>query len=164
MKTIIIFFILILKISAFNSKGQINIYNYTKFDDELVNFIIEKSLNQLNVDDSIEIWLVKKDFSKELQSNDFASAIVQQHKEKSFIINISNQITKRDLARILTHECVHIKQFVNKELRQCNKVAMWYMDKIYTVKDDYNTLPYEIEAHKKGNEIYKSIKTELKNY
>lgn len=69
----------------------------------------------------------------------------RQHRE--FEILIDSEISKEKQLKTLVHELVHLKQFAKGEFKQYEGYNYrWLGKKISISSEDYDTLPWEIEA------------------
>jgi hypothetical protein len=68
---------------------------------------------------------------------------------REFILEIKKKVILEDLLTTIAHECVHIKQFAKRELKDGRVIAnstIWKGSEINELKVDYEDLPWEIEA------------------
>ena len=86
-----------------------------------------------------------------------AYGLCDEEDDKEFTIYLNKDILDDDveLFKTVAHECVHIKQYVMKELVHGSKFSMFYKDVFYD-KDvyEYDELPWEIEAKKAEEQMF----------
>lgn len=96
---------------------------------------------------------LKKNFSE--RSGSKADCIWDDDRDtvKEFDIQIDSGMKIQAILRTLAHECVHIKQYSLREMRDTAdlKITKWRGKKINTVRTNYWDHPWEIEAY--GREI-----------
>jgi len=70
-----------------------------------------------------------------------------------FEITLDSSLRTSALLRALAHECVHVKQYYLKEMEDTSKmnITLWKGKRYDTDKENYWTLPWEIDAY--GREI-----------
>jgi hypothetical protein len=69
--------------------------------------------------------------------------------EDEVIVTIAKRLSQKDIIRTLFHELVHVKQYVDGRLDHGRK---WF-GVVY--KDDYDKLPWEIEAYELEEKMMK---------
>ena len=69
-------------------------------------------------------------------------------KHREFEILLNNTASRKNQIITILHEMVHLKQYARKELIVYNSIGKykWLNSKIQTGDDDYENLPWEIEA------------------
>ena len=80
-----------------------------------------------------------------------ACGLVDEHDQLEYTIYLNKNILDDDieLFKTVCHECIHIKQYFNKELKHLNNYRVWFNNKSYdTVTCKYEDRPWEQEAHK----------------
>ena len=80
-----------------------------------------------------------------------ACGLVDEEDELEYTIYLNQSILDDDveLFRTVCHECVHIKQYFNKELEHLNQYRVVFNNKVYdTFVTKYEERPWEVEAHK----------------
>ena len=83
-----------------------------------------------------------------------------QHREFTLLI-------KKDMSRIRTiktiiHEMVHVRQFARKQHDQCGNVFIWMGRKVKLDEDNYESMPWEVEAVSYENPLYEECKELLR--
>jgi hypothetical protein len=76
---------------------------------------------------------------------------------QSYIINISNDLSRDDLKRVFIHELIHVKQCIDKRL-VIRKSFIWFEGIRYDNSIPVENRPYEIEAQLKTEDLYFQIK------
>ena len=64
---------------------------------------------------------------------------------REFLIEIHSRISASNILRVLAHECVHIKQYINGETN--DQLNLWQGQPVNYDETDYWDQPWEIEAH-----------------
>jgi hypothetical protein len=78
----------------------------------------------------------------------------ETYRPRSFLIELDTYMDKKTYATVLIHELIHLKQWVNQELK-LKASKMYFKDKC--VEDlDYCKQPHEIFAHKYESILYQS--------
>lgn len=102
---------------------------------------------------SLEIKMRRNMFKNDGAKAD-CSCSDEEVSPREFEMNIDSSMNIHGILRALAHECVHIKQFVKREMSDVNlgcNFTKW-KGKIYNIKKtSYWDLPWEIEAY--GREI-----------
>ena len=85
-----------------------------------------------------------------------AHGLVDDMDDQEYVIYLNQSILNDDveLFRTVVHECVHIKQYFNKELEHVNLYSTLFNKKVYdhnTTK--YDQRPWEIEAFEVEEEM-----------
>lgn len=94
-----------------------------------------------------------------------AFAAVLPLEEDTFIISLSEEALQDDvtLYKTICHECVHIKQYIQKELIHVNQFKAIFKNKEYEYSvTPYRELPWEKEAFEKEEEIFECFAHNLK--
>lgn len=79
-------------------------------------------------------------------------------KNKTYIIEVNTNKTKRNQVRTLFHEMVHVKQFAKGELKfytYKHELAKWMGEEHNDTDYEYWDLPWEIEAHGREEGLYR---------
>jgi len=95
---------------------------------------------QLNVDFVIEFETLKK------HQCGFCD-----YDEDEVIVTIAKRLSQKDIIRTLFHELVHVKQYIDGRLDHGYK---WFG---IVYEDDYDKLPWEIEAYKLEEKMMESF-------
>jgi len=80
-----------------------------------------------------------------------ACGLADEDDEMEYTIFLNQSILNNDveLFKTVCHECVHIKQYFNKELQHLNQYRVVFNNKTYdTFTTKYEDRPWEVEAHK----------------
>jgi len=80
-----------------------------------------------------------------------ACGLADEDDEMEYTIFLNRSILNNDveLFKTVCHECVHIKQYFNKELEHLNQYRVVFNNKVYdTFVTKYEERPWEVEAHK----------------
>ena len=86
-----------------------------------------------------------------------ACGLVDEEDELEYTIFLNQAILDNDveLFRTVCHECIHIKQYFNKELEHLNNYRVVFNNKTYdTFVTKYEDRPWEQEAHKTEEHLY----------
>ena len=86
-----------------------------------------------------------------------ACGLVDEEDELEYTIFLNQAILDDDveLFRTVCHECIHIKQYFNKELEHLNNYRVVFNNKTYdTFVTKYEDRPWEQEAHKVEQHLY----------
>ena len=123
--------------------------------------IINAGLYELDVDSST-IYIHK--MSESMKDNLGKDYILKAYiigNEKQFIMYVDD-IDRMEAIRVISHELIHLQQYRSGRLVKLdgNKV-LWEGKEIDVEKIPYMNRPWEIEAHKKDDELEKKIKTML---
>jgi hypothetical protein len=70
-----------------------------------------------------------------------------------FLIELQTHLSNENYIQTLLHELYHCYQHVKGDLRDKSGIRCW--KGIVWKDEDYNTMPWEIEAHQKEKELYK---------
>lgn len=125
--------------------------------------MVEWSGHKLMTDrllDKLSIQVVFKKFTNKF------SGYCYGDKNKTYIIEVNTNKTKRNQVRTLFHEMVHVKQFAKGELKfytYKHELAKWMGEEHNDTDYEYCDLPWEIEAHDRESELYRMYTTHLKN-
>lgn len=85
-------------------------------------------------------------------------------KHREFEILLNHNTSKNNQIITLLHEIVHIKQYARDELKQYDLTTFRWLGKRLTVGvDDYQSLPWEKEAHQTELVLMQLYKEHMKN-
>ena len=136
----------------------------SKYDISNIIKIIDMCVDYLEIE-GVDIYIspMKKDF----ESDYFA--FIQQASETMFVVYIKERILKRNKidrfnVKMLLHEMVHLRQYVDKHLSvptTNSSFAIW-KGKRYNSNFEYNQRPWEMEAEQISKKGYRGILKELK--
>ena len=86
-----------------------------------------------------------------------------RNKPREFSITIDASMQIHGILRALAHECVHIKQFVKREMCDINYyTTKWKGVSYHTDKGNYWELPWEIDAYGRETGLYEMFVTNKK--
>ena len=88
-----------------------------------------------------------------------ACGLVDEEDELEYTIFLNQSILDDDveLFKTVCHECVHIKQYFNKELQHLNQYRVVFNNKTYdTFTTKYEDRPWEQEAHQAEQRLYQN--------
>ena len=91
-----------------------------------------------------------------------AKALIHQESDDVFFLALSNELldNEEELIETICHECVHIKQYLKKELKELGvDKHKWKGIEVNSKNIDYYELPWEVEAYNMEMEIAKKIKS-----
>lgn len=86
-----------------------------------------------------------------------ARGLVDEEDELEYTIFLNQAILDDDveLFKTVCHECIHIKQYFNKELEHLNQYRVVFNNKVYdTFTTKYEDRPWEQEAHQTEEFLY----------
>ena len=136
----------------------------SKYDISNIIKIIDMCVDYLEIE-GVDIYIspMKKDF----ESDYFA--FIQQASETMFVVYIKESILKKNKinrfnVKMLLHEMVHLRQYVDKHLSvpTTNSSFATWKGKRYDSSFEYNQRPWEMEAEKISKKGYRGILKELK--
>ena len=84
-----------------------------------------------------------------------------RNKPREFNITIDSSMKMHGVLRALAHECVHVKQFVKREMCDTGNcyITKWKGQAYHTNKGSYWELPWEIEAYGREVGLYEMFVT-----
>ena len=130
----------------------------SKSEEQIINQCIDDCVTSLfplsNDIIAISVIVVEQE---DLPSNN-TYAVVDDDDDGEYSILLSKSALEDDvtLYKTIAHECVHIKQYFTKELESIDSNKTKFKNKVYNLADTpYNKRPWEIEAYKLEEEIYK---------
>ena len=94
-----------------------------------------------------------------------AKAMIHQESNDVFFLAISQELldNEEELIETICHECVHIKQYLRKELLELGRDTHRWKGKLVNSKEvEYYDLPWEKEAYKMEIELAEKVKS-IKN-
>ena len=113
-----------------------------------------KELLPLELIPDVDIILAELD-------NNFA--YIEQEEQDKYDITLDKLSDPEfNLIRVLAHECVHVKQYVLRELVDTPTHYMW-MGKIHDLNCAYRDCPWEKEAYELENILYDKYKNHINN-
>jgi len=77
-------------------------------------------------------------------------------KPREFILNIKRNICAEEIIRTISHEMIHVKQYVLGQLNE--QMTMWNGQKVNDGQYGYFDSPWEIEAHELGDKLFFEFK------
>ena len=122
--------------------------------------VVQMSLNELDIADVKVLILPFRSSWK--NSNMDLEAFVIENTDNTYVIYIKDISDPRNIIKILTHECIHIKQYYNNTLHSDNGIVTW-KDRTYKNRNlihymEYSTRPWERDAFNKGYDLSKKVK------
>ena len=72
---------------------------------------------------------------------------------RDFLIEIQSNLSQKDYIQTLFHELYHCYQHIKGDLRDIRGIRCWKGMK-WDDDDDYDRMPWEIEAYQKEKELY----------
>jgi len=109
---------------------------------------IEHSLNTLMPKRQKPIY-IEVEIAKD-EDMGICKGLVNDEDDDTFFMSLTESLQddEEDLIRTVCHECVHIKQYLRKEVRDITvDTKMWKKEKFDLRKTAYSDLPWEQEAH-----------------
>jgi hypothetical protein len=79
-----------------------------------------------------------------------AKGLVNDEDEDTFFMSLAQSLQNdhEELIRTVCHECVHIKQYLRKEIRDITIDTKRWKKEVFDLREtDYADLPWEKEAH-----------------
>ena len=123
----------------------------TKVDTNVIRLAGKYYLERLLGKKSKKVNLVIKIVPK---SDDWGIFFFPTGRIKSYEIELNGKMPKKKILETLAHECVHLKQWHNREMRDHKKDKVRWMGKLvrwiepnFDNFDDYFDQPWEIEAN-----------------
>lgn len=78
---------------------------------------------------------------------------------REFILYINKDMTRIRTIKTLIHEMVHVRQIARRHYEQCSKYEYrWMGKKVEMYEDDYEDMPWEIEAVSYEKSLYEECK------
>jgi hypothetical protein len=127
---------------------------------EKADMVVQMSLNKLGITNvNVLILPFRKSWEK---SNTNLKAFVIENTDSSYIIYMRKESNPIKIIKILTHECIHIKQYNTNVLHVDTGIVRWKED-IYTDRElihyiTYSSRPWERDAFSKGHILFKSLR------
>jgi hypothetical protein len=78
-----------------------------------------------------------------------------------FLILLNRRMSFTELLISISHEFIHIEQYLNGDLKISGNYAIWKGDTIDMRLVPYEERPFEIEAHRGQGKIYRRVKKYL---
>lgn len=128
----------------------------SKREGEIVKQAIDDSIKSFFPDRKDGI-LINVEVAKEKDIGE-SFALVDQEEEDEFTIFISEEALEDEttLYKTICHECVHIKQYLNRELVHINQYRTMWKNKVYDhFVTPYAKRPWELEAYQVEEELFK---------
>lgn len=74
---------------------------------------------------------------------------------KDYILYIDESVGKRESIEIITHELIHLNQYISGDLKIISKsgTVLWKGEVIETLNTDYGSRPWEIDAFSRGRKL-----------
>ena len=88
-----------------------------------------------------------------------------RNKPREFNITIDSSMKMHGVLRALAHECVHVKQFVKREMCDTGNcyITKWKGQAYHTNKGSYWELPWEIDAYGREVGLYEMFVTKKRH-
>jgi hypothetical protein len=142
--------------------NEIIVSGGSKIQKKLVNEAVHYYLKDLIPGHSVMILIkLRKDLFK--KENLKADCIWEddRNKPREFNITIDSSMKIHGVLRALAHECVHVKQFVKREMCDTGNcyITKWNGQAYHTNKGNYWELPWEIEAYGREVGLYEMFVT-----
>jgi len=83
------------------------------------------------------------------------------HRPRDFEMELHNRLNPEDYTKTLLHELWHVYQHVTGQLRDKYKKRLW--KGVDHSETDYEDQPWEVEAHRMEEVLYKEYTTYLSN-
>lgn len=144
--------------SLFGDAMKISVYNCDPHQRKVVKSAIKTFINHIISDKFlIDSLNVRIKFVNALNADGFCEAINfdDDFGAVDYLIEIDADLSENNRFLTLAHEIIHVKQYLTGELSVDHKY--WLGKKIKDV--DYNSQPWEIEAHNLEQSVLKSWKT-----
>ena len=122
--------------------------------------IIKVGLDKLNLRDiSILITPLSPSIKSSLGDNYELKAHLRENGDE-YVLFIDD-VNREESITIISHELIHLKQYLTKELVYSNGIVYWYK-KEFTLNDiGYGDRPWETDAFKKEPELSNKIKSAI---
>lgn len=134
--------------------NEIIVSGGSKLQNKLVNEAAHYYLKDLIPGHSVMVLIkLRKDLFKKESLKADCIWEDDRNKPREFNITADSSMNMHGLLRALAHECVHVKQFVKREMCDTDNcyITKWKGQSYHTDKGNYWKLPWEIEAY--GREI-----------
>ena len=140
----------------FNSVNYVNNNTNKNYYDT----IIKVGLEKLNLRDvSVLITPLSPEIKSILGDNYELKAHLRENGDE-YVLFIDN-VSKEESITIISHELIHLKQYLTKELVYSNGIVYW-QNKEFVLNDiGYGDRPWETDAFKKEPELSNKIKSTL---
>ena len=118
-----------------------------------IQFFADKLLtNQLKPYIMVDVVFTQKlDIAGEIEVTDYNMRGVP----RCFKLHIHKKIGSEEILRTIAHEMVHLKQYCRRELNE--EMNRWMGKKVNPDEIPYLDRPWEIEAHKVGDNLYEEF-------
>lgn len=132
--------------------------NKTKYENMIT--FCKLALTQILGITNVELIVVNNDrVITHFDSNDIEmQALLQGEPEKhKYRLNLHSRVNASNVASVVCHELIHLKQFERGELKLVEGGAMWN-GKFYEKTTPYMSRPWEKEANNDMNKLEKQVK------
>ena len=150
---------------------NINYYgkdDWARFIKFYIKEIVETILPKLTKKEPKSI-MIHKSIKKDVWERGFVVVNSKSMLDHIFKVNVSKYYTLAELAEILIHELVHVKQVLEDELKVLGKGRWYWKGEVYSYKEeyrddenvmfiDYEDAPWEIEARDFADDYYRQWK------
>ena len=137
--------------------NEIIVSGGSKLQKKLVNEAAHYYLKDLIPGHSVMILIkLRKDLFKKESLKADCIWEDDRNKPREFNITADSSMNMHGLLRALAHECVHVKQFVKREMCDTGNcyITKWKGQSYHTDKGNYWELPWEIEAYGRETGLY----------
>ena len=83
--------------------------------------------------------------------------------DREFTIRIDSTQPANEIIITILHEMVHVNQYVKKQMQQKIGSEVIYNKKVYPSNMDYDSRPWEIEAHNLEKKLFKLYKVKYEH-
>jgi hypothetical protein len=121
---------------------------------DLIEYVCNKFLNKRQINSiKIEVELHNYEKIDGMNAQMYIDDVSYKNYPKSYVFELATKIPLFRLLISVAHECVHLKQYVLKEMKDKNDGIVEFLGKDYKLNSmEYHDYPWEIEAH--GREIF----------
>ena len=145
--------------------NEIIVSGGSKLQNKLVNEAAHYYLKDLIPGHSVMILIkLRKDLFKKESLKADCIWEDDRNKPREFNITADSSMNMHGLLRALAHECVHVKQFVKREMCDTDNcyITKWKGQSYHTDKGNYWELPWEIDAYGRETGLYEMFVTNKK--
>ena len=122
--------------------------------------IISVGLNKLDIKEHIIVKNLPEHMLPKNNNLEVKALIYPQN--NYYVIRIIPQRSKKEALRILSHELIHLRQYVNKEIIIDGKNNVFWKGREYIINpDNYYNRPWEDEAFRLQDSLSKEISEDI---
>lgn len=122
--------------------------------------IISVGLEKLNIEEHVIVKNLPEHMLPNNGNLEVKALIYPQN--NYYVIRIIPQKTKKESLRILSHELIHLRQYVNKEIVIDNENRVFWKGKEFIINpENYYNRPWEDEAFRLQDSLGKVISEEI---